>query len=32
MKEYGRRLLADMCTWKNVAEGCLLRCVYFLAG
>jgi hypothetical protein len=28
MKEYGKRLLADMFTWKNMAEGCWLRCVH----
>jgi hypothetical protein len=22
MEEYGRRLLAEMCTWRNMAEGC----------
>ncbi len=23
MEEYGRRLLAELCTWKNMAEGLL---------
>ncbi len=28
MEKYGRRLLADMCVWKNKAEGCLVSCVH----
>ncbi len=28
MEEYGRRLLADICAWKNMEEGCWLRCVH----
>jgi hypothetical protein len=28
MEEYGRRLLAEKCAWKNMAEGCWLRSVH----
>jgi hypothetical protein len=28
MEDYGRRLLAEICAWKNMAEGCWLSCVH----
>jgi hypothetical protein len=29
MEKYGRRLLAEKCAWKNMAEGCWLGTVTF---